>query len=239
MTRTRSTFLVSAVLLVALAGCGDSADNADTIRSSAELADALVTVDDLDGEWTVNKGPQDGAVMETGEVTEAGKGKLPTVELCDAASQAAKEAAKTLSWQAYRQLDKTEDNPVDPPTDREGHMEFVQQFLLSDTPDSLSQLFDDVSSGFVDCLGDIPAGEEGPGTAVKVDIDPVGDQRIAVLATIEEAGGEGTWYLYSALVRRGSVLISVTVADIVLGDLEPEVTVDDVNDILDVAVSKL
>ena len=239
MKHTYGSIFVAATLLVVSVGCSDSADDEDVIRSSAELASALVTVDDLDGEWTLNEGPQDGAVLETGEVTEAGRDKLPTVDLCDAASNEAKAAADELSWQAYRQLDKTEGDPVDPPTDREGHVEFVQEFLMSDNPDTLSRLFDDVASGFVDCLGDIPAGEEGPGTAVEVDIDPMGDQRIAVLATIEEAGGGGMWHVYSALVRRGAVLVSLVIADVVLGDLVPELTVSDVNDVLAAAVSKL
>jgi hypothetical protein len=91
----------------------------------------------------------------------------------------------------------------------------------------------------VECLGDVPAGEEGPGTITEVEIEPVGDQRIATLAQIEEAGGGGVWNIYSVLVREGSVLMSITAVDIVLGDLEMEMDVADLDAMLSVATSKI
>lgn len=242
--RCRSFSLaVSLVMLAGLSGCADSSNDAtnatNKVRTSDELAATLLSVDDLDGEWTIDTGPQDGALLETGVVTEEGRDLLPTIDLCPDASQPAQDAAEKLSWQAYRQLERAEDDPIDPPTDREGHMEFVQQYLMSDDPDVLSVMFDDLADGFVDCLGEMPAGEEGPGITTEVDIEPVGDQRIAVLATVEEAGGEGTWHVYSTLVRSGSVFMSLVVVDIVLGDLPLELTVTEVNRILSTAVAKV
>lgn len=235
-----SSVVVSFVVIAGLAGCSDSSDGGkDEVRTAEELAAALLGVDDLDGVWTVSTGPQDGAVLENGVVTDKGRGLLPKGDLCDDANQKAKDAAAKLGWQAFRQMDKTVDDPVDPPTDREGHVEFVQQYLMSDDPDVLEPMFDDLATGVVDCLGDIPAGEEGPGTAAEVDIEPEGDQSIAVLTTMEEAGGAGMWYVYSVLVRSGSVLMSTVIADVLLGDLEPELTIDDVNEILSTAVSRL
>ena len=240
MQRKISVIVITAALMIGSAGCsGSSSDDANEVRSSEELAVSLLDVGDMEGAWTVNKGPRDGAVLESGVVTDEGRGKLPTVDVCEAASQASREAAEKLEWQAFRQLNKTENDPVDLPTDREGHMEFVQEFLTSDEPNVLATMFDDLATGLRACLGELPAGEEGPGTVTEVEIEPVGDQRIAALTTVEEAGGEGTWYVYSALVRSGSVFMSVTVADIVLGDLEPELTVVDVNEILSTAVTKL
>ena len=70
-------------------------------------------------------------------------------------------------------------------------------------------------------------------------IGPIGDERVAVLSRFEEAGGTGVWNIYSVLVRKGSVLVSVTAVDIVMGDLEAELTLSDVGRIVDAAVSKL
>ena len=203
------------------------------------MARSLPEAKDLEGEWSINVGPPEGGLPASGVITEAERDLLPQIEVCETAPQASKEAIKSLEWTAFRQLDKNVEDPIDMPEDREGHIIFVQEFLMTDEPAALMSLFDAVSPAFSDCVGPLPAGEEGAGTVSLVDIELLGDQRIAALATIEEAGGGGTWYVYSVLVRKGSVLASFTIADVVLGDLEAEVDVDVVAEIVSRGLAQL
>jgi hypothetical protein len=225
---------------VALVGCAvTSTRDTNKIRSSEELAQSLLTDEDLEGDWKPNTGPDGAGLPASGVITDVERPMLPQVELCEEAGQVARDAIDSVKWQGFRQLDKVVDDPIDPPADREGHMEFVQQFLTSGDPNEVESLFDDIASGYKECLGELPAGEEGPGIVTELDIEPVGDQRIATLARIEESGGGGVWNVYSALVREGSVLMSITVVDIVLGDLEAEIGVSDLDAMLSVATSKI
>jgi hypothetical protein len=47
------------------------------------------------------------------------------------------------------------------------------------------------------------------------------------------------WNIYSVLVREGSVLMSITAVDIVLGDLEMDMDVADLDAMLSAATSKI
>ena len=206
--------------------------------STQELAGGLLVADDLEGNWKLNSGPEGADLSTTGIIDDTNRDKLPQIQLCDTASQESRDALNAIQWQAFRQIDKTVDNAIKPPKDREGHMIFVQEWLTSGEPDELELVFDDISAAVKECLGDIPAGEEGPGTITEAEIEPIGDQRVAALAQFEEAGGVGTWNIYSVFIRAGTVLMGVTAVDIVLGDLEPELTVADLDEILSTALSK-
>lgn len=229
---------LAATLLMGSVGCSSSSESPDTVLSTQALADGLLTADDLEGEWTLNTGPQGADFSTSGIIDDTNRDKLPQVELCDAASQESRDVLKSIEWKAFRQVDKTVDDPIKPPKDREGHMVFVQEWVTSGDSDELEALFSDVSSALTECLGDIPAGEEGPGKITEADIEPVGDQRVAALAKFEEAGGVGTWNIYSSFVRYGTVLIAVTAVDIVLGDLPLELELSDLDAVLSSAVGK-
>lgn len=227
---------VVAIALFLLAGCGGAA------RSTEELSDALLTVGDLSGEWTENRSQPDapdGTLPPTGIIPEAQRDMVPTVELCDAAAAEGRSAADAIRWQVFRRFEMTPADPFDPPSDREGHRIFLQQFMMSDDASELVKITADLFPAIEACLGDIPAGEEGPGTATKVDISSGADEQIAVLTQVEEAGGRGQWFIYNAVVRKGSVLMSVTLGDVFIGDLQPEVDVDDFDAIVADAVAKL
>ena len=206
--------------------------------STQELADALLVPDDLEGSWNLNPGPEGADLSQAGIIDDTNRDKLPQYQVCEAATPASREALNSIKWQAYRQIDKVVDNEIKPPKDREGHMIFVQEWLTSGESDELELVFDDISAAFKECLGDIPAGEEGPGTVAEVDIEPIGDQRVAALTQFEEAGGVGTWNIYSVFIRAGTVLMGATAVDIVMGDLEQELTLDDFDKILSTALSK-
>lgn len=224
--------MITLVTLATLVGCGGSG-------SRAILAESLLTVEDLDGPWSVNQGPADVRLPESGVITDAEREFLPRMDLCDAASDASKDTIDSLAWEAFRQFDLAVDDPVDVPRDREGHIVFAQEFLMSGSSSDLSDALVRLSDGLDACVGDIPAGEEGPGTLTRFDPAPVGDQRIGALYTIGEAGGAGTWYVYVVFVRSGSVLVSLSVADVVLGDLDPLIDRSAVDAITATAVDKI
>lgn len=226
----RSTIL-SMVVLAGVVSCGGSS-------TSSGIASSLLEVRDLAGPWSVNPGPEDMQFPESGVITDAEREFLPRMDLCDEASQESKDVLEGVEWEAFRQFDLEVDDPVDVPGDREGQIVFAQEFLMSGTSEELTTIVDNVAAGLDACQGEIPAGEEGPGTLTRIDLAPVGDESVAALYTIEEAGGSGMWYVYVVFARRGTTLVSVTVANIVLGDLEPLIGVSDVVEIATLAVDK-
>lgn len=233
-----SVLALVTVLVLVSSGCTRSSRSPKVVLSTQELADGLLVADDLEGNWKLNSGPEGADLSTTGIIDDTNRDKLPQIQLCDTASQESRDALNAIQWQAFRQIDKTVDNAIKPPKDREGHMIFVQEWLTSGESDELELVFDDISAAVKECLGDIPAGEEGPGTITEAEIEPIGDQRVAALTQFEEAGGVGTWNIYSVFIRAGTVLMGVTAVDIVLGDLEPELTVADLDEILSTALSK-
>lgn len=210
------------------------------VPTAAQLASVLVTEDDYDGEWTVNV-PEDAEMAISGVVTEAQQAMLPKIELCDKADEESRSAAAALRWQAFRQLDQSEQDPIDMATgDRVGHMIFVQEFLLSGDPADVEATFNALRDGMRACLGAIPAGEEGPGTAEPMTIPEVGDDRYGDLTTLAEAGGNASWMLHNSLVRQGPVLMDLQVVDIVMGEgVQPAFTTEDIGTFLSTAVEKL
>ena len=214
--RTRVTHVGAALALAALAlgACGSS--EGATPPTADELAAALVTGDDLDGQWSVNAGP-DGSGDVSGVVTPEMQQRLPRLGLCDEAGQAARDADANLQWLAFRQLDLATADPIDPPGDRSGHMAFVQEYLTAGDPAALQATFELLRDGVAACFGDIPAGDEGPGTARPLTIPELGDDRFGAQMTIAESGGSAEWRLSYAVVRDGPVLLSVVATDIAAG----------------------
>lgn len=202
-----------------LASCSGSAV---AVPTAEELTSTLVAPVDYPGEWTV---------------LEYAEGDL---DLCDQASAESLAAAETLQWKASRQLELAVENPIEPPDDREGHMVWVTEFLTSDDPAEIEATFDLLREGMQACLGDFPAGEEGPSTAEQMTIPDVGDDRFGVFVSMEEAGGWAEWRLHYALVRRGPVLVLLNVLDIRAGEgVEPYYSLEDVGGMLQTAVDKL
>jgi hypothetical protein len=238
-TRPWTVITVSLALVVPL-GCGSDEDGAGaaTIPTAEQLGASLLTPDDLDGTWAVHAGPGDAPMPTSGVLTDESRTMLPSIELCPAASAESRAAAESLEWLAFRQLDMTPDDPIAPPDDRIGHMVFVQQFLLAGEPSAVQATFELLRDGMKACLGEIDTGEEGPGTATEISIPEVGDDRYGVLATVQEAGGEGEWLLHNTLVLQGAVLMMIDVVDIHIG-VAPLLTADDVGTIVTTATDRL
>lgn len=244
--------LTGAAILL-LGGCGGDGSESTSSPSTAtpsssqaatptaeQLAAALVTVDDYDGTWTVNVPPDEQSAI-TGVVSDAQQEMLPRIELCAKAGEESRAAADALRWQAFRQLDQSENNPIDMAAgDRAGHLIFVQEFLMAGDPDEVQTTFDALRDGMRACQGKIPAGEEGPGKAESMSIPDVGEDRFGELMTVEEVGGGAYWLLHSSWVRQGPVLMNLQVVDIVMGEgVQPAFTTEDIDTFLTTAVDKL
>lgn len=231
-------------LLIGGAACegdekGDEqGDDEVVVPSADELADRLIDVDTFDGTWTVSLPDDAPEGAASGVVPVDLRDQLPRIELCEEASDESQAAAQDLRWTTFRQLDLEADDPIRPPDDRTGHLVFVQEFLTSGTPDEIEATFELLRDGMAACLGELPAGEEGPGMAEEMILPDVGDDRYGVLATVEEAGGWAEWRLHAALVRDGAVLAQIVITDI-RADTEPLYTIDDVGEMVTTAVGML
>jgi hypothetical protein len=236
------------LLLGACSGAGSEspsssprpASSQGAVPTAGQLAAALVTADDYDGQWTVNV-PPDAQMPTSGVVPEDLQQMLPKIEFCGKASEESRSVADALRWQAFRQLDQSEQDPIDMAAgDRVGHMIFVQEFLRSGDPAEIEKTFNALRDGLQACQGKIPAGEEGPGNTEPMSIPHVGDDRYGELTTLEEAGGGAYWLLHHSLVRQGPVLMQMQVVDIVMGEgVQPAFAPEDIGTFLTTAVENL
>lgn len=235
--------VATALALATAGGCGsdDTNSDTDTVPTAEQLAAALLSADDLDGEWSISLPPDAPASAAEGIVTDETRELLPSIDLCPEAGDEARAAVDALRWSAFRQLELAVDDPIKPPDDRSGHLVFVQEFLAVAPTSETTATFEAVRSGMVACLGELPADEEGPGMATEMATpDDLGDDRFGVLTTIEEAGGWAQWRLHQTIVRQGPVLAVVMVADIVAGDdTKPLFTQDEIDGFARLAIGKL
>jgi hypothetical protein len=232
----RSIFLIAGFgsLLVSCGGNDDSVPTAD------ELSAMLMAPDDIAGEWSVFTGPQGGdeQIDPSGILTEEQRELVPSFDLCDEAGDEALAAAESLRPVVFRQMDLTTEDDIDPPFDRSGHLIFSQQFLYSGDPDEMRRAFEVVRSGMIACLGEMPAGEEGPGFSEEIAVPQVGDDRFGVLMTIEEAGGWAEWHIREVLLRDGPILMKFVIVDI-RADTDPYFSNEDFGEMLRTAAEKL
>jgi hypothetical protein len=199
---------VTAAAMVLLAACGGGGGTpADTGPSARELAATLVVAEDLGTGWSVLTPPEDyGSV---GVVTDKNKMMVPRTEFCDKASAASQQAAKALEWEAFTQHHYA--------TGSDRHLVFVQEFLLSDRASVVRRTFDLLAAGGRSCEGDRSVTPDGETvTQGALELPAIGQDRSGFRDTIAEPGDNPTtWDLRSVLVRDGTVLIGITVAEIV------------------------
>lgn len=236
MTRRHVLTVVLAGSLL-LASCGN---DEEAIPSAEQLSAMLISPDDLDGEWSIFNGPQGGDQMvdPSGILTDEQQELVPSFDLCERASDEAKQVAEDLRPLVFRQMDLAIDDEIDPPFDRSGHMIFMQEFLFAGDADDIARDFRIVRDGMIECFGEMPAGEEGPGFAEELTVPELGDDRIGVLITVEEAGGWAEWRIQEILMHDGPVLMKFVVVDIRAGT-EPYFTAEEFGDIARTAAEKM
>lgn len=203
--RVRACIAIAAAL--AVAGCGNGSTPVDSVPSARTLATKLVTADDLGTGWTVLRPPAD--YGEVGVVTEKNKVMVPTMSFCDKASATSQRAAKDLQWKAFTQQNYA--------TGNQRHLVFVQEFLLSDKAGDLRRTFDLLADGIQACEGDRSVTRDRETiTQGPLDLPALGQDRTGFRDTITEPGDNpAVWDLRSVLVRDGTVLIGITIAEIV------------------------
>ena len=228
--------LAVAGLIMGGVACGDGDDEV-VVPTAEDLAEDLIDVNTFDGDWTVNV-PPDVDDAESGIVTDEMREMLPSLDLCDEATDESRSAADSVEWMAFRQIDLQVDDPIEPPDDRSGNMVFVQEFLTAGEPDEIEELFELLRDGTEACLGEIPAGEEGPGVSEEIELPDIGDDRFGALSVFTEADDWAEWRIHGGLIRDDAVLAMITIIDI-RADAEPYYTVDQAGDMMATAVELL
>jgi hypothetical protein len=211
MKRRTAAAAVVAVLLVT--GCG-SADKPATAGPSARaLAGRLVAAGDLGPGWSVVSPPEDYGTV--GVVTDKNRGMVPKLQFCTKASSASRTAADRLEWEAFTQFNYE--------TGNDRHLVFVQEFLRSDRASRTRATYDLLAGGMRACTGErseYPDGEVGVQSPLQV--PAIGEDRAGTRERVSEPGDRpATWDIRSVIARDGTVLIGVTVVEIVSPGQQP------------------
>lgn len=251
----RSGMLLVAATSLLIAACGsdqvssppgdsDSAGpsagagwSAGTVPTAEQLASVLVTVDDLEGDWTSWEGPDASPTGVPGVVPEDQRGNLPRLEFCDRADDASVRAAEQLEWVAFRQLNLT---TPDAPRD---HQVFVQEFLAAAEPTETAATYDALRDGFEACAGATTDYSDGVvGTSERLRVRALGDAAVATRQVVKEPSprGPAIWDLRYVVVRDGPVLMSVQLGEVTVGgEVETLITSHVLDDILTAVDRKL
>ncbi|MEZ5237011.1 MAG: hypothetical protein R2749_30590 [Acidimicrobiales bacterium] len=180
------------------------AEAATAVPDAEQVAAMLLTAEDLGAGWTVNVGPADGPDLSNGVIRRRPVISYPARSSAEAADPAPAAAVEAIDWLAFRQLDLAVADPIAPPEDRTVTWIFAQELgRRRRTRRYHSSPSLRCADGLAACFGEIPAGEEGPGTATTLDVGTSGEDTAGVLTTIEEAGGWAEWRLHTVVVRQG------------------------------------
>lgn len=249
--RSRRIGLATALLALALSGCGEDPESGPTTASeplSAEaLGSALVEPADLGAGWSVTRVPDFPELSETGVVTDEVRPMLPQVHLCEQADDEAQEAVDALEWGAFRQLDlatgtatpSKRPSPGRPPVH---HLVFAQEFLASGEPDGMEATYDAVVAGADACLGTEKTADGETVRTTELEVPDMGDASHGWRDLVTEPGPAGrsaTWDLRQVLVLDGGVLLMGQVAEITTPEVPTVVDDARVEEMLQTMVDKL
>jgi hypothetical protein len=222
--------LLGAATMLLLAACGSDQDgtrpgdspgagsgsswSAGAVPTAEQLASVLVTVDDLEGEWTSWEGPDASPTGVPGVVPEDQRGNLPRLEFCDKAGEASVQAAEQLRWAAFRQLNLTT------PDEPRSHQVFAQEFLLAGVPSEVASTYAALQAGIEACTGvTTEYGDGVVGHSRALEVPALGDASTGTHEIVEEPSprGPATWDIRNVVVRDGAVLMSVQLGEVTVG----------------------
>lgn len=238
-----------AAMLLALAACGDETTtvSGQAGASPEDLAAVLVTPEDLGEGWSVTPDPETGGT--SGVVSEEMRDMLPRIQFCGKASAEAVAAAKSLRWDAFRQLNLATETEMSQPTspepgERPEHdLVFVQEFLMSGDPAEVEATYDALESGVRACWGERTVTEDGEkDRTLRLRVPAVGEDRVGTRDIVTEPGPgrhAAKWDLRSVLARDGEVLFSIMVAEVTTPKVEPVLDEAAVADIVTTIADKL
>jgi hypothetical protein len=236
----RAVVVVAAGVLL-LAGCSSGGESSPVPSTDASggpstdtLLSALVTPDDLEGEWEVLGSP--GVIAEDSPYA---PGVLPVV-----CGEAGADSAAEPAWQVEVTLLAAQPGPD------QGQPAQLVEYLAAVDPAEIGTTFAAVRDEMARCFGEQT--DPGTGYVVRVvqqgGVPAVGDEQTGVLvqgAGFDPVGGDAsTFVTHLALVRTGAVLIAVGlleqgyVADYT-GDISVTLTDDEFAALVTAAVAKV
>ena len=198
---------VVGVLLLATTACGSTTGGGSAKSTptpspttiSPGLAKVLVAPEDLAGKWQLSQKLRTFPGGRAGAIPSEYRHRLPTVDLCSAASATSAAAAAEVfaKWQVFTTLDQT----------GRGNFVSVAEMAYSD-PGRVEPVFQALKDGMRLCFGKEQKGQTPTATWA---LPPVGNERTGQQAS--STSGGATWTSHVALVRRGSVLVYIGVLE--------------------------
>jgi hypothetical protein len=230
MRRALAVMVLALLSLTPTACGGGSKTSVDSGPSARELAASLVEAGDLGSGWTVFTPPE--GYGSLGVVTEKTREMVPRMDFCAKASSESRKAATGLMWEAFTQHHFA--------TGSDRHPVFLQEFLFSDRASDVRRTFDLLAAGMRACKGDrsvTPDGEtvtQGP-----LDLPALGQDRLGSRLAVAEPGDNPTiWDVRSVIVRKGTVLIGITIAEIVPPGVQKVLSDEKTTDLMTTIVDK-
>lgn len=227
----RTKACIAAVAAIVITGCGNAGAPVDNGPSAEALAAKLVTANDLGTGWTVFTPPE--GYGGPGVVTEKTRKTIPRMDFCAKASATSRKTATGLPWEAFTQQHYA--------TGSDRHLVFTQEFLLSDKAGDVRRTFEVLAAGIRACDGDRSVSPDGETiTQARLDLPALGQDRTGFRDTVAEPGDNPTvWDLRSVLVRNGTVLIGITIAEIVPPGVPKVISDDQANAMMTTVVDKV
>lgn len=221
----RPSWPVLIVVGLLLASCGGSDQAA--VPTPAQLAEGLLTADDLGGDWVL---PPDAA---PGILPDEAKAELPTLDLCEEAGAEARAAAAGLDWQVGTGFALGE-------APEGGFTPSFLELALAGEPDQIATTFTTVRNGLAACIGTQQFIQDGGDFAIEaVPLPGVGDDRIGLRwRQLDQPEGSDRWDVRLVLIRAGAVIVWINEVE-VNPTGQPVVGPDELAAIAAAAVEKL
>lgn len=248
MRRTWGVAVGTLTLAIALAACGgtggaeEAGGAAGAVPADELLAELLLTTEDLDGDWVTDSVFTEWPDGQPGVVPEDQRGRMPTIDLCDAASEESRAVAEDLEWQVFTQVNMDVPAVTRGTEGQTGNIVAVQEGMIANEVAVIETAFNALRDGLEACAGVPVEVEEGTVTSEVIDVGEAGDDRIAIRSEVEEGGGGGVvvWTTNRVIGRTGTVLWYMNVMEIIAGEgTDAVLSPDSIREIISTAAEKI